>query len=102
LKNRRLEEDQRRIFRLLVIADEAMKSSFSELETLEQELHAIVTSCVNKLADRPSAADQFPVSLAIEHARRSIEGRKAALRALNRLVARNQRGDRNDAAVAQR
>jgi TRAP-type uncharacterized transport system substrate-binding protein len=81
LKNRRLEEDQRRIFRLLVIADQGMKSSFSELETLEQELHTIVTSCVHKLADRPSTADQLPVSLAIEHARRSIEGRKAALRA---------------------
>ena len=81
LKNRRLEEDQRRIFRLLVIADQAMKASFSELETLEQELHTIVTSCVNKLADRPRTADQLPVSLAIEHARRSIEGRTAALRA---------------------
>jgi TRAP-type uncharacterized transport system substrate-binding protein len=81
LKNRRLEEDQRRIFRLLVIADQGMKSSFSELETLEQELHTIVTSCVHKLADRPSTADQLPMSLAIEHARRSIEGRKAALRA---------------------
>ncbi|MGH6795570.1 MAG: TAXI family TRAP transporter solute-binding subunit [Methylocella sp.] len=81
LKNRRLEEDQRRIFQLLVIADQGMKSSISELETLEQELHTIVTSCVNKFADRRSTADQFPVSLAIEHARRSIEGRKATLRA---------------------
>ena len=81
LKNKRLEADQRRIFRLLVIADQGMKSSFSELEILEQELHTIVTSCVNLLANRPSTTDQFPVSLAIEHARRSIEGRKAALRA---------------------
>jgi TRAP-type uncharacterized transport system substrate-binding protein len=81
LKNRRLEEDQQRIFRLLVIADQGMKSSISELEPLEQELHTIVTSCVNRLTNRPSAADQFPVSLAIEHARRSIEGRKAVLRA---------------------
>jgi TRAP-type uncharacterized transport system substrate-binding protein len=80
-RNRRLEQDQQRIFRLLVIADEAMKASFSELETMEREFHSIVASCVNKLADGSAAADQVPVSLAIEHARRSIEGRKAALSA---------------------
>jgi TRAP-type uncharacterized transport system substrate-binding protein len=81
LRNRRLEDDQKRIFRLLVIADEAMKASFSELEAMEQEFHSIVASCVNKLANGSAAADQVPVSLAIEHARRSIEGRKAALSA---------------------
>jgi TRAP-type uncharacterized transport system substrate-binding protein len=81
LRNRRLEDDQKRIFRLLVIADEAMKASFSELETMEEEFHSIVASCVNKLANGSAAADQVPVSLAIEHARRSIEGRKAALSA---------------------
>ncbi|HXW71934.1 MAG TPA: TAXI family TRAP transporter solute-binding subunit [Methylocella sp.] len=78
-RNRRLEDDQKRIVRLLVIADEAMKAGFSELEAMEGEFHAIVASCVNKLADGSSAADQAPVSLAIEHARRSIEARKAAL-----------------------
>ena len=79
LRNRKLEEDQKRIFRLLVIADEAMKASFSELETMEREFHSIVASCVNKLAVGATAADQWPVSLAIEHARRSIEGRRQAL-----------------------
>jgi TRAP-type uncharacterized transport system substrate-binding protein len=81
LRSRRLEDDQQRIFRLLVIADEAMKASASELETMEREFHAIVTSCVNTLAAGSSAADQWPVSLAVEHARRSIEGRKAVLSA---------------------
>jgi TRAP-type uncharacterized transport system substrate-binding protein len=80
-RNRRLEDDQKRIVRLLVIADEAMKASFSELDTLEQEFHTIVASCVNKLADGSNATDQWSVSLAVEHARRSIEGRKQALSA---------------------
>lgn len=78
LRNRRLEDDQKRIVRLLVIADEAMKADFSELDAMEREFHTIVASCVNRLADGSSAADQAPVSLAIEHAHRSIEARKAA------------------------
>jgi hypothetical protein len=78
-RNRKLEDDQRQIIRLLVIADEAMKADMSELMTLETEFRAIVASCVNKLATESGATDQAPVSIAIEHARRSIEGRKKAL-----------------------
>jgi hypothetical protein len=64
-----------------VIADEAMKADMSELMTLETEFRAIVASCVNKLATESGATDQAPVSIAIEHARRSIEERKVALSA---------------------
>lgn len=79
LRNRRLIGDQQRIFRLLVIADEAIKANSSELETLDLEFRTIFASCVNKLVAGTISADRLPVSLAIDHARRSIEGRKAAL-----------------------
>jgi TRAP-type uncharacterized transport system substrate-binding protein len=81
LRGRKLEQDQQRIVRLLVLADEAVHASLSELAEKEREFHTIVASCVNRLTDGSSAADQLPVSLAIEHARRSIEARKAALSA---------------------
>jgi TRAP-type uncharacterized transport system substrate-binding protein len=79
LRNRKLQDDQQRIFRLLVIADETSKTNPSELEALEREFKAIVATCVGELAEGKSGTDQAAVSLAIEHARRSIEGRKAAL-----------------------
>lgn len=79
-KNRRLEEDQQRIFRLLVISDEALKADEAQLETLEAEFRSLVSSCVGKLASGALASDSVPVmSLAIDHARRTIERRKAAL-----------------------
>lgn len=77
LRSKRLEDDQKRIVRLLVIADEAMTAAPSELDSMEREFRAIVTSCVNKLADGSSAAGQAPVSLAIDHARRSLEARRS-------------------------
>jgi TRAP-type uncharacterized transport system substrate-binding protein len=79
LRSRKLQDDQQRIFRLLVIADEASKTNPVELEALEREFKAIVATCVGELAEGSSGTDQAAVSLAIEHARRSIEGRKAAL-----------------------
>lgn len=78
LSNRRLRDDQQRIFRLLVIADEASKASSTELEALESEFKAIVAACVGELVEGSSGTDQAAVSLAIDHARRSIEERKAA------------------------
>jgi TRAP-type uncharacterized transport system substrate-binding protein len=79
-KNRRLEEDQQRIFRLLVISDEALKADVAQLDILEDEFRSIVSSSVSKLAAGSLGADQVPVmQLAIDHARRSIERRKAAL-----------------------
>ena len=78
-RSRKLQNEQRQILRLLVIADEAVKADFFELQTLEVEFRVIVASCVNKLVEGKGPAEQLPVSLAIEHARRSIEARKAVL-----------------------
>ncbi|WP_051949263.1 TAXI family TRAP transporter solute-binding subunit [Methylosinus sp. PW1] len=80
--NRRLVQDQNRVFRLLTLADEALTADSAGLERIETEFRALVAECVNKLADGETAADQYPVSsLAIDHARRSIEWRKTQLRA---------------------
>jgi hypothetical protein len=77
-RSRKLEEDQRHIFRLLVIADEAARAGLSELEKLEVEFRMIVASLVNKLAAGQGSVDQLPLSLAVEHARHSIEGRSGS------------------------
>ena len=49
LRNKELQGDQRRIFRLLVIADEAGDADLDELDTLEKEFKASVAACVGKL-----------------------------------------------------
>jgi hypothetical protein len=79
LRNRKLEAEQRQIFRLLVIADEATKANTLELMAMEAEFHRLVAYCVNELAKGSGRADHWPVFLAIEHARRSINARKAQL-----------------------
>lgn len=79
-RNRRLEEAQKQVYRVLVIADAARTADGPELENLEGEFHAIVASFVNKLAEGDSDANQLPVSsLAIDHARRAIERRRRRL-----------------------
>ncbi|HYA79707.1 MAG TPA: TAXI family TRAP transporter solute-binding subunit [Methylocystis sp.] len=79
LRNRELEGEQQRIFRLLVIADEATKANAEELDALEKEFKESVAACVNKLIQSSNASDQAPISLAIEHARRAIELRRRML-----------------------
>jgi TRAP-type uncharacterized transport system substrate-binding protein len=74
---RKVEQDQKDIFRLLTIADEAPKCEAGELTELEHEFNIIVAACVSKLVG--GATDQAPVSLAIEHARRAIQARKVGL-----------------------
>ncbi len=76
ITNRRLAADQQRVFRLLVIADEAVKATPLELATLEREFHAIVSSCVSQLLQGSGGADHAPVSIAIEHARRALDSRR--------------------------
>jgi TRAP-type uncharacterized transport system substrate-binding protein len=78
-RSRKLAGEQRQILRLLVIADEAANASSEELESLEVEFRMIVATCVHKLAEGEGSGDQLPVSLAVEHARRSIEARKSVL-----------------------
>ena len=82
-RSRKLQSEQQQILRLLVIADEAANADFFELEKLEVEFRVIVASCVNKLVEGKGPAEQLPVSLAIDHARRSIDARKALLGAGN-------------------
>jgi TRAP-type uncharacterized transport system substrate-binding protein len=79
ISNRRLARDQQQIFRLLVIAEEVSKADAVELEALDREFKYIVTKCVGEIVEGTSGTDQAAVSLAVEHARRSIEGRRAAL-----------------------
>ena len=78
-RNRKLEEDRQRLFRLLVISDLADRATPAEIDELTKEFHAIVAICVQKLVDGSGATDQAPVSLAIEHARRALELRKTIL-----------------------
>jgi TRAP-type uncharacterized transport system substrate-binding protein len=80
LTNKRLQDDQKQVFRLLVIAEEAGCANEKEVEALEGEFQSLVSSCVSNLLEGGAGADQAPVSLAVEHARRALEGRKAALR----------------------
>ncbi len=80
--NRRLVEDQNCVFRLLSLADEALAADGAGLARIENEFREIVADCVNKLAEGEAGPDRYPVSsLAIDHARRSIEWRKDRLRA---------------------
>ncbi|MGD0511170.1 MAG: ATP-binding cassette domain-containing protein, partial [Candidatus Micrarchaeaceae archaeon] len=60
--NKKMEADQNRVYRLLVIADAVRTAEPSELESLENEFDTIVASCVNTLAEGSSSASQLPVS----------------------------------------
>lgn len=80
MTNRRLHDDQERVFRLLVIAEEAGRANAEEVEALEREFQNLVSTCVSNLLEGTAGADQAPVSLAIEHARRALEGRRAGLK----------------------
>lgn len=79
ISNRKLQRDQEKVFRLLVIADEASKANSLELDALQQEFKKIVETCVGALVEGSIATDQAAVSLAVEHARRSIDERRAEL-----------------------
>jgi hypothetical protein len=76
---KKLQQDQQDVFQLLTIADEAHKADASELAELERTFAATVQSCISKLVEGANAADQAPMTLAIEHARRAIQARKVAL-----------------------
>ncbi|MGA9601480.1 MAG: TAXI family TRAP transporter solute-binding subunit [Methylocystis sp.] len=84
VSNRKLRNDQEKIFRLLTIGDEASNASPAELEALQQEFKTILETCVGKLADGSSETGQAAVSLALDHARRSMEERRAALSGTSR------------------
>ena len=80
LRNKKLVTDQQQVYQMLVIADAARTADAAEIDRLEGELDALVTGCVNKLAEGATDASQIPVStLAIDHARRSIDKRRKEL-----------------------
>jgi TRAP-type uncharacterized transport system substrate-binding protein len=79
VSNRKLHNEQEKIFRLLTIGNEASNASPAELEALQQEYKGILENCVGKLADGSSEAGQAAVSLAVDHARRSLQERRTAL-----------------------
>ncbi len=79
VSNRKLRGDQDKIFRLLTIGDEASNASPAELDALQQEFRTIFATCVGTLAKGSSETGEAAVSLAIDHARRSIEERRAEL-----------------------
>jgi hypothetical protein len=79
-RNKKLVTDQQQVFKILVIADAAGAADGPEVDRLEGELNALVTSCVNKLADGSIDASQLPVStFAVDHARRAIDKRRREL-----------------------
>lgn len=83
LRNKKLVTDQQQVYEILVIADTARTADETEVDRLEGELNALVTTCVNKMAAGSTAASQLPVSsLAIDHARRAIDKRRRELTAL--------------------
>lgn len=80
-RNRKLEADRERVYRLLVIAEEARNADAAELVALEGEFQALVARCVSGLVGAANNSEHVSVSLAIDHARRAIEAREASLRA---------------------
>ncbi len=79
VSNRKLRGDQDKIFRLLTIGDEASNATPAELEALQREFKSIFATCVGTLAKGASETGEAAVSLAIDHARREIDERRAAL-----------------------
>jgi len=79
LSNRTSEARQKKLFRLLLIADEAGEAERDRLLELEAEYRALVSACVSELLAGELGADPGPVSLAIEHTRRALEERRADL-----------------------
>jgi hypothetical protein len=79
VSNRKLRGDQEMIFRLLIIGDEATHASATQLDALQQEFKTILQNCVGKLATGATETGQAAVSLAVDHARRSLEQRRMEL-----------------------
>jgi TRAP-type uncharacterized transport system substrate-binding protein len=78
VRRARSKQDQKKIARLIGIAELAQRADEAELGGLEAELHRIISTTV--MAET-SAEETSLVSLAIEHARHVIVTRRASLRA---------------------
>jgi TRAP-type uncharacterized transport system substrate-binding protein len=81
ISSRRTEFRQKKLFRLLLIADESQTADREALAALEREFMSIASTCVSELLEGSLGADQGSVSLAIDYARRALERREIALNA---------------------
>jgi TRAP-type uncharacterized transport system substrate-binding protein len=73
-------KDRDALRRLIALASEAEVADRARLESLEQELHQAVTASIDRSGDQ---AAQWKTSLAIQHAMRRFEQRRAALSAVS-------------------
>lgn len=67
---------QRKLFRLIAIAEEAATADRERLKTLDDEYGRISSSCVGELLEGSLGTDHGPVTLAIQHAGRAIQRRR--------------------------
>jgi TRAP-type uncharacterized transport system substrate-binding protein len=72
-------KDRDALRRLVDLANDAATADRARLESLEQELHKAVAASVG--ASGANAAEQWKTSLAVQHAMRRFEQRRAALAA---------------------
>lgn len=77
--NRKTEQRQQKLFRLLLIADDAATANRERLSQLEAEYRSIVSVCVSDMLGGGLPTEQGPVSLAVDHARRALELRNRTL-----------------------
>lgn len=76
-RNRKLVDAEDQAYQLLVIADAVRTADRKELEQLEDQLDALVKTCVDRMTSGATDVTQAPITtLAIDHARRAIERRR--------------------------
>ncbi|MGO8738807.1 TAXI family TRAP transporter solute-binding subunit [Rhodoblastus sp.] len=81
VQGRKMANDQKQIYQLLVYADAARTADAAELDRLEAAFNAAVTDYVNRIATKGGDPGQAPISsLAIDHARRAFDRRRMDLR----------------------
>ncbi len=74
------QKDRNALRRLVALASEAEAADRARLESLEQELHTAVAASIDGSGGQ---AEQWKTSLAIQHAMRRFEQRRAALSAVS-------------------
>jgi len=76
-RNRKLIDSEKQAYQLLVIADAARGADRAELERLDDELGALIRTCVDRMTSGAADVSQAPITtLAIDHARRAIQRRR--------------------------
>lgn len=70
---------QKKLFRLIAIAEEAATADADHLKVLDDEYGRISSSCIGELLNGSLGSDHGPVTLAIQHAGRAIQRRRGAM-----------------------